>query len=217
MKRIGIIHTSFVSVDDLKQLFTEIIPDAQLTNIVDDSLLKEVMANGGITPAIVKRMCSYVQMLEVSGVDAIFNQCSSVGEAFDIATKQTNLPVLKVDQPMAEEAVKTGKKIAVVATVASTLEPSCNLVKKAASDMGKEVEVIPVLVDGALDILMKENDRAKHNKLVKEKIEELESEIDVFVLAQGSMIVLLPELDHIKKPVLSSPKRGVEGMKSKLK
>ncbi len=217
MKKIGIIHTSFVSVDDLKQLFAEIIPDAQLTNIVDDSLLREVMANGGITPAIVKRMCSYVQMLEISGVDAIFNQCSSVGEAFDIATKQTNLPVLKVDRPMAEEAVKTGKTIAVVATVASTLEPSCNLVKKAAADLGKEVEVIPVLVDGALDILMKENNRDKHNQLVKEKIEELEGQIDVFVLAQGSMIVLLPELSHISTPVLSSPRRGVEGMKAKLK
>jgi len=212
MKRIGIIHTSFVSVEHLKGLFAEILPAAQLTNIVDDSLLREVMANGGITPAIVKRMCSYVQMLEVSGVDAIFNQCSSVGEAFDIAVKQTHLPVLKVDRPMADKAVSLGIKIAVVATVASTLEPSCNLVKVAAKDANKEVEVIPALVDGALDILMKENNRAKHNELVKAKIELIQDQVDVIILAQGSMVVLLPELDHIQKPVLSSPKLGVERM-----
>jgi Asp/Glu/hydantoin racemase len=213
MKKIGLIHTSFVSVNDLKELFAEIIPDAELTNIVDDSLLREVMANGGITPAIVKRMCSYVQMLEVSGVDAIFNQCSSVGEAFDIATKQTSLPVLKVDRPMADKAVSLGKKIAVVATVASTLKPSCNLIESAARDAGKQVEVIPGLVDGALDILMKENNRDKHNKLVREKIEQLDGNVDVITLAQGSMIVLLPELQHIKTSVLSSPRLGVEGMK----
>lgn len=216
MKKIGLIHTSFVSVNDLKNLFAEIIPDAELTNIIDDSLLREVMANGGITPGIVKRMCSYVQMLEVSGVDAIFNQCSSVGEAFDIATKQTSLPVLKVDRPMAEKAVATGNKIAVVATVASTLKPSCNLVESAAKDVGRKVEIIPELVDGALDILMKENDREKHNKLVREKIEQLDGNVDVIILAQGSMIVLLAELDHIKTPVLSSPRLGVEGMKKLL-
>lgn len=216
MKKIGLIHTSFVSVNDLKNLFAEIIPDAELTNIIDDSLLREVMANGGITPGIVKRMCSYVQMLEVSGVDAIFNQCSSVGEAFDIATKQTSLPVLKVDRPMAEKAVATGNKIAVVATVASTLKPSCNLVESAAKDVGRKVEIIPELVDGALDILMKENDREKHNKLVREKIEQLDGNVDVIILAQGSMIVLLAELDHIKTPVLSSPRLGVKGMKKLL-
>lgn len=217
MKKIGLIHTSFVSVNDLKELFAEILPDAELTNIVDDSLLREVMANGGITPAIVKRMCSYMQMLEVSGVDAIFNQCSSVGEAFDIAAKQTSLPVLKVDRPMAEKAVELGSKIAVVATVASTLKPSCNLVESAAKDAGKKVEVMPELVDGALDILMKENNRDKHNQLVKEKIESLEGNVDVIVLAQGSMIVILPELEHIKTPVLSSPRMGVEGMKKLLR
>ena len=213
MKKIGIIHTSFVSVNDLKELFAEIIPDAELTNIIDDSLLPEVMANDGITPNIVKRMCSYVQMLEVSGVDAIFNQCSSVGEAFDIATQQTSLPVLKVDRPMAEKAVALGSKIAVVATVSSTLKPSCNLVESAAKDAGKKVEVMPELVDGALDILMKENNRDKHNQLVKEKIESLDGNVDVIVLAQGSMIVILPELEHIKTTVLSSPRLGVEGMK----
>lgn len=216
MKKIGLIHTSFVSVNDLKNLFAEIIPDAELTNIVDDSLLREVMANGGITPGIVKRMCSYVQMLEVSGVDALFNQCSSVGEAFDIATNQTSLPALKVDRPMAEKAVAMGTKIAVVATVASTLTPSCNLVESAAKDAGKQVQVIPELVDGALDILMKENNREKHNQLVKEKIESLDGKVDVIVLAQGSMIVILPELEHIQIPVLSSPRLGVEGMKNLL-
>ena len=216
MVKIGLIHTSFVSVEDLKALFAEIIPDAELTNIVDDSLLREVMRNKGITPSIIKRMCNYVQALEESGVDAIFNQCSSVGEAFDIAVKQTSLPVLKVDRPMAEKAVSLGKNIAVVATVESTLEPSCNLVRSAAADAGKEVNIQPVLVEGALDILMKENDRPKHNRLVKEQIERLDGKVDAIVLAQGSMIVILPELEHIKTPVLSSPRLGVQGMKKLL-
>ena len=36
---------------------------------------------------------------------------------------------------------------------------------------------------------------------------------DVIVLAQGSMTVLLPHLGHIEKPVLSSPRLGIEYLK----
>ncbi len=215
-KKIAIIHTSFVSVEHLKTLFSEIIPEAEISHIVDDSLLKEVMENGGITPGIIRRMSNYAQQAETMGVDAIFNQCSSVGEAADIASQGVSPPMVKVDQAMAEKAVKMGKRIAVVATVASTMAPSCRLVERAAEKAGKTVEIVPALVDGALDILMKEQNRSEHNRLVKEKIESLEHDVDVFVLAQGSMVVLLNELKHIKKPVLSSPRLGVESLRDVL-
>jgi Asp/Glu/hydantoin racemase len=117
---------------------------------------------------------------------------------------------------MAEKAVELGSRIAVLATVASTMAPSCRLIEKAAQRMGRKVEVIPCLVDGALEILMKEKNREKHNQLVREKIEAVQSEVDVIVLAQGSMIVLLPELQHIQKPVLTSPRLGVEKVKAVL-
>jgi hypothetical protein len=109
---------------------------------------------------------------------------------------------------MAEQAVELGKKIGVVATVSSTVAPSCNLVRAKAEAAGKTVEVIPYLVDGAMHVLMKEG-REKHNALVKQIVIECARDCDVVVLAQGSMVVLLPELGDIAKPVLSSPELGV--------
>ena len=52
-----------------------------------------------------------------------------------------------------------------------------------------------------------------HNQLVLEKIKKLDGKCDVIVLAQGSMIVLLPYLKDIKTPVLSSPELGVRRMR----
>jgi hypothetical protein len=75
---------------------------------------------------------------------------------------------------------------------------------------------LPALVDGALEILMKEKDREKHNRLVREKLESIAPEVDVIVLAQGSMIVLLPELQHIDKPILTSPRLGIERVRDLL-
>ena len=214
-KKIFIIHTSNVSYYDLQKLCAEIIPEVEVRNIVDDSLLQEVKTVGHITPDIISRMCSYYKTAEMLGADLILNQCSSVGEAAAIAAKCVNVPVLRIDRPMAERAVEMGKRIAVVATVASTVAPSCGLVEQAAKDMGKEVDVIPYLIDGALDILMKEG-QARHNQFVLETLKKCEKEVDVIVLAQGSMTVLIPELGAIEKPVLTSPEMGIRRVREML-
>jgi aspartate/glutamate racemase len=214
--KVTIIHTSFVSVETLTELCREIIPEAEVRHIVDDSLLPEVIANHGLTPGIVRRVTAYAQQAESWGADVILNQCSSVGGAAELAAETLRVPYLRIDEPMAEEAVRLGKRIAVVATVASTMEPSCAVIEAAAKRAGKEIEIVAGLVDGALEILMKEKDRAKHNRLVREKVESLAAEVDVIVLAQGSMIGLLPELQHLEKPVLTSPRSGIERVRQLL-
>ncbi len=211
MKKVYIIHTSLVSYEELNSLFKDIVPEAKVFNIVDDSLLADVMANVGITPKIIARLCSYYKEAENNGADLIFNQCSSVGDASDIAANIVNVDVVKVDEAMAENAVAMGSDIAVIATVKSTMKPSCNLIKNKAKLIGKDIMIKQYLVDGALDILMKEKDKAKHNRLVIEKIKEAEKHCDVIVLAQGSMTALLDDINNadIKKHVLTSPYLGV--------
>ena len=66
------------------------------------------------------------------------------------------------------------------------------------------------------DILMKEKNQEKHNELVLKEIKKAEQECDVIVLAQGSMTVMLPYLEGISKPVLTSPRRAVERVKQML-
>ena len=213
--KVVLIHTSPVSLNDLKALFKEIIPEVEMVNIIDDSLLDEVKKNGKINANIISRMCAYVQVAKTLKPDLIFNQCSSVGEAFDIARKQADCKTLKIDEAMAEKAVSMGSKIGVVATVASTVRPSSNLVRTKALEAGKEVTVNEYLVDGALDILMS-GDVDKHNELVIEAIKKAEAENDVVVLAQGSMTAIVPLLSDIKKPVLTSPRLAVERVKKEL-
>lgn len=216
MKKVVMIHTSPVSLTDLKESIKELLPDVELVNIIDDSLLEEVKQNGGINAQIISRMSSYVQIAHGLKPDLIFNQCSSVGEAFDIAKQTTDIKTLKIDEAMAEEAVALGSRIGVVATVASTMKPSCNLVKRKAQDIQKEVIIQEYLVNGALDILMKEKNVEKHNALILEAIEEAEKTCDVIVLAQGSMTSILPYVKNCSKPVLTSPRRAILRMKELL-
>ena len=60
MQKVAVIHTSPVSLNELKALFAELLPEVEMINIIDDSLLEEVKRNNGITPGIVSRMCDTV-------------------------------------------------------------------------------------------------------------------------------------------------------------
>lgn len=184
-----------------------------MVNIIDDSLLEEALANKGITSGIVKRMTGYYKNLEEIGCVAALNQCSSVGEAADLAVQELKIPMFKVDGPMAEKAVELGSKIAVIATAISTVEPSSNLVERKAKEKGKKVTVDRCFVDGAYDYLLKTGDKQKHNEMVIAKIKEAAKDHDVIVLAQGSMYHLIPQLSDVKVPVLTSLETGVQQLR----
>jgi aspartate/glutamate racemase len=206
---IFIVHTSFVSVDTLTVLFREIGPEIQVRHLVDDSLLPEVLAYGGVTQHVTQRLCEYYKAAELAGAALILNQCSSVGEAAEVAAKEVHIPVIKIDAQMAVTACQAGRRIGVVATLETTLGPTCRLISRTAAHLGREIELNRCLVKGAFEVLMG-GDRTRHNQMVLEAIRTLAPSVDVIVCAQGSMSAILPELGPTMVPVLTSPKLGVE-------
>lgn len=123
-----------------------------------------------------------------------------------------DVPILKIDDPMAEKAVATGKRIGVVCTASTTLVPSEGIIREHAARQGKEVEVTMKLDSNALDAIMA-GDRAEHDRRVREAAARLSKENDVVVLAQASMARLAPELNKVLSvPVLASPELCVNSL-----
>ncbi len=214
MKRVALIHTGFALVDVLTELFKDIIPDAELVHIVDDSLLRQVLKEDKLTKPVVNRMLHYFQAAELYNVDCIFNVCSSVGEAADKARKQIKTPIVKIDEQMAEEAVKRAVNIGVAATLKTTLDPTCRLIENKAAEAGKEIKIKKTLCPGAFEELMNGNPE-KHDAIILKGIKDLADKVDIVVLAQGSMARLVKTLDnHLAGKVLSSPMSGVLEVKS---
>jgi len=216
MKKVACIHSTFVTVEDVKKIFTEKFPTVQLINIVDDSLLPEVLEKKQLTPGLIRRVCKYSLEAEALGASAVLMICTSLGEVDETVQKMLNIPFLRIDKPMMEKAVKLGSRIAVIASADSTLEPSARLVEKVARQSGKDVTVRRYFVEGAFDALLVEKDRDKHNRLIVDKVKQAAQENDVVVLAQGSMMHLLPLLQDVQKPVLTSVIMGVEQVQSYL-
>jgi Asp/Glu/hydantoin racemase len=192
------------------------MPEVRIVNIVDDSLLADVRSAGRLTPSVTRRMVGYAELAQSSGASAIFNCCSSVGEAVDVIRKLVDIPIVKIDEKMAEEAVNLGRKIAVVATVATTLDPTVRLIESKAVEYGKSIDIERHLVDGAFDLLVA-GDTQNHDQLVIGEIQVAATNSDVILLAQASMSRLVGTLEgKLPVPLLSSPKSGVQALKSLL-
>jgi aspartate/glutamate racemase len=214
-KTLGLIHTSATLVPVFQQLCTQYLPGVQVFNIVDDSLIKNVIRYGELRPDTARRVVNYAASAEEAGADFILFTCSSIGAAVETAATLIKVPVLRVDQPMADKAVQIGNKVGVIATLSTTLNPTTDLVKRRAAAAGKEVQVISKLCEGAFDALMS-GQAAKHDAMVAEALKELSSQVDVIVLAQASMARVVDNLDETEKtiPILSSPKIAIEHIAS---
>jgi aspartate/glutamate racemase len=205
-----IVHTGPVTVQPLSALAPELIPGVRVVNLVDDSLLKDTMAAGHVTPEVTRRLAQYMMIGQDMGATMILNACSSVGEAADAIRPLLAVPMVKIDVAMAERAVATGKRIGVAATVQTTLDPTVRLIERVARDSGKQVEVKRALCEGAFDALLAGR-TDEHDAIVERALIELAKDVDLIVLAQVSMGRVADKPGSaIGVPVLTSPRLGME-------
>jgi Asp/Glu/hydantoin racemase len=215
MTTIVVVHTGPVTVQPIKEQFQQLLPDARVINIVDDSLLNDVRTAGHLTPEVTSRIYTYMQNAQSMDADIILNACSSVGEATDLLRGMIRTPIVKIDETMAEQASDIGSRIGVVATVSTTLEPTVRLIRRKAQEHGRPADVVERIAEGAFDALLA-GDAARHDDILRRTIVELAAEVDVVVLAQVSMARLVPALGELRVPVLSSPRSGVEAVRRAL-
>jgi Asp/Glu/hydantoin racemase len=215
---LGLIHTSATLVPVFAQLCKEKLPGVNVFNIADDSLVKGIIAAGSLTPTIARRVANYLESAELAGADYIMVTCSSIGPAVEAGAKLIGVPVLRVDQPMADKAVVTGKKIGVVATLRTTLEPTADLISRRAAAAGKQIELTSRLCEGAFETLMS-GDAATHDAKVAATLKELSRHVDVIVLAQASMARVVETLapEDKRVPILASPGIAVDYLATILK
>lgn len=184
--KLAIIHTTPVTVDSLKALAAEILPGWQVVNFVDDSILPQLRDNGGDVSAVTPRLCAYARFSQEVGADIILEACSSVGEAVAEMRQQVTIPIVRIDDAMAEDAVRRGQRIGVAATVPMTLNPTTRLLRQKAAAIGRQVEVQSLLAEDAYRKLLA-GDHLGHDDTLAAGLIELGRSADLVVLAQASM------------------------------
>lgn len=190
--------------------FAETNPDIEVYNIMDDSLLVDTRKYNGMTPSIASRMLNYAKAAEASGADGIIVTCTSVNRATKMIRPLMNIPMINIEEPVAEMAAMSGKRIGVLGTIPTSPGAISWEIEEKAAQMGKEIEIVPVVVDGAFDVLCA-GDRAKHDEMICEALYKLAKEVDCIAFAQISMSLL--KHDPVDVPLFKIGTSGFDKIK----
>ncbi len=196
MDKFVVIHTTPATIPIIDTIIQEKIGVCKIYNLMDDSILPEMNEEGKITPNVRSRLYDLVNLAQKQKPNAILSACSSIGGLIEEAVEFSTYPLLRIDEPMAKKAVNCGKRIVVLATLDSTLEPTKELLLKKAAEAGVKIELETFVID---------------KEKIAMTVKAVYGNADVIVLAQASMATALEHLpDIFKEKVLTSPESGVE-------
>jgi Asp/Glu/hydantoin racemase len=215
MKRVVLLHTVMPLVAVFDRLAKEMLPGVQVFHVLDEPCLEKIrLHNLNIQTDIdledrFNREIAAQLMLHISTAleiqaDALLVTCSTASPYVDLIS--TALPVVRIDEAMIAQAVVQAKRVGVLATNPTTLQPTRLSLENRAGQEGKRLEVQVKLVEGAFSALMS-GDAFSHDRLLIQAIRKMAQETDLIILAQASMarvVDVLPE-DIDRTAILTSP------------
>lgn len=207
-KKLFLIHTVNWFMDLIVKPFVgpmlERHPDLEIFNILDDSLLTESVRAGAATENVKRRIVNYAFMAENAGADAVMVTCTTVNEASALARPMLKVPVFNIDEPMAEEALRTGSRFGIIGSVPTSPYATQRLLTQKAAELNKDITTQIVIEEAAYAALMAGRTE-EHNTIIADAMDKLAKEVDVILLGQISLARVVYDPG---KPVLQVGKSG---------
>ena len=210
MTTLTFIHTVASLPPTFERLAHDLDPDLEIRHVTDESLLADAIEAGAVPAATEERLEGRIRTALEEGADLVVVTCSSMGGATQAIAEREGWPLERIDVAMADRAVEAGRRIAVVATLPSALEPTAALVRSRAEARGRAIDLVTRIAEGAFAAL-RARDPERHDELVRTAIRSVIGEVDVVVLAQASMGRVIDSVgaDAAETPILVSTELGV--------
>jgi hypothetical protein len=204
--RVGFLHTAGAHVDVFDDLLNEFSTSLEREHVVRPYLLDRARLAGDADRDV--RVGVGAAIAEFRGPAVVLCTCSTIGGIAEDCGRERGIPVLRVDRPMVELAVRSGKKIAIVAALASTLTPTRVLLESVARERGLSVEIVDVPCLDAWTSF-EQGDQKEFHRRIAQHVEALDPSFDAAVLAQASMAPAARLISGDIR-VFTSPRLGVE-------
>lgn len=202
--RIALVHAVKVAIAPVEDAFRRHWPEAELINLLDDSLSRDRNREGALTPQLTRRIAALAEYGIGAGAQAVLYTCSAFGEAIEAVKRAQKVPVLRPNEAMFDEALKHGKRLGMLASFGPTvgaLEAELRVLKN-------DVFLKTVCVPEAMTALQA-GDGATHDGLLARAAPQL-GECDAIMLAQFSTARARDAVAAaVRCPVITSPDSAV--------
>lgn len=210
--RIALIHALAHSVGPINAEMARAWPEATVMNLLDDSLSADLARQGrGLDGDMHQRFESLAAYAVATGAQALLFTCSAFGPCIEaVAARRPQIPVLKPNEAMIDDAMALGVPVGLVATFGPTLASM-------PAEFPRHASLRCELAEGALDALNR-GDGPTHDALAVQAALRLQSQgCGVIALAQFS---LARAADAVARatglPVLTTPASAVRRLRQRL-
>ncbi|RUV17959.1 arylsulfatase [Mesorhizobium sp. M5C.F.Ca.IN.020.32.2.1] len=206
--RIALIHATTIAMEPITHSFKAAWPEADAVNILEDSLSPDRAKVSELTDELVARIVALTAYARSIGSAAVLFTCSAFGRAIEHAAKHVDIPVLKPNEAMFEEAIRSGRRTAMLYTFAPAKESMEQEFREEADRTDPSAMITSFFVPGAIDAV-RAGDVGTHNRLIAAEAAKLK-DFDAITLAHFSMARARQAVEAATNiPVLTSPDAAV--------
>ncbi|CAL9668140.1 aspartate/glutamate racemase family protein [Streptomyces sp. enrichment culture] len=151
---VAMIHAVPTAHRIAQDAFAQEFAQATVWNVLDDHLLDDANAAGGLTGALRRRMLRLIAHVVDGGAQGLLLTCSSYGEVVDTARALWDVPVLKSDESMFKSALSGPyRRIAVVASTPPAVPAAVAQLEALAPAVrpDRPVDIVTALSEAAAD------------------------------------------------------------------
>ena len=211
--RIVLLHGTPVAMEPIQRAFATRWPEAEIVNLLDDSLSVDRARDHELTPRMFERFVELGGYAHRIGAEAILVTCSAFGPAIERMARELPVPVLKPNEAMFREAIRRGRRVGMLATFAPSVLTMTEEFEQFVAEAGGGATLETIVVEGAMDALRK-GDADRHNALIAARAPEL-AHCDAIMLAHFSTSRALAAVTAaVATPVLTAPDAAVDRIRA---
>ena len=200
--RIGFVHAAMLLLERVRSEMGSQQPHVDCFHILNEALMQD-LERGEHRSLVYRHTVLQLVLAADTLTDLVVLTCPPLAPAADIARHVCTVPIIKIDDAMAAEAVRTGRRISVLCTDTVTPGPMAGLLRQHAAAQGREVLVETVVRPEAHTALYA-GDIDRHDSIMFEAARQAAVRADLLVLAQASLGHLQSPLQALGRPVLLS-------------
>jgi Asp/Glu/hydantoin racemase len=219
---VAMVHATPAAIAPATGAFAECFPEAGLWHLLDDRLVTDAEAAGGLVPPLRRRMLTLIGHAVSGGADGVLLTCSMYGPVARLATQLWERPVAGSDEAMYQRvAAERPGRVAVLgsletAVADSTARLRAALAEGSAAGEGSGTEVVGVLCPGAA-AAARDGDGAALLASLESAAAPLAGEVDVVLLGQYSLTGAQRQLEAaLGVPVWSPPHAAADLLRRRL-
>lgn len=214
-KMIALVNATFNAVNPMTDYMRKNASEYRIVNYLDGYLMDKIREEGGINDRTTERMLGMLAKACEDGADGIIMTCTIFSAYQPFFSRIFSAPVICPDGAMHDTVAKLGGRTAIICTFEGTVDTTRSQYLEYCRKNGMPEQVDMYTVPEAFEAIQ-QGDMEKGNRLVQEKVLELDADYDQIMLAQISMSQAAEGLQTKHARVFTSPSSALEEIKRQM-